>query len=225
MWVRSVLVALFLLLTPGVAAAAPLGKLVVTPGESRDAAPVRLTTAAGCPAAATGYFATMRGAGLPDAGIVIVANGDVGLTHDKPFEVPVTLTFKDLAADNNVTFKGKYELALHCIDSFSQQSFGAFTGSIDFGADARYVAIGEAKGPQRPAAPLAPETASAPTVDPQTAVPPSPEEVWPEAAAAESGGTQPFLHIAIGVVGGGVVIALGMALFRRRPSSRGDADA
>ncbi|MGI5501364.1 hypothetical protein [Lentzea sp. CA-135723] len=207
---------------------APLGKLVVTPGESRDAAPVRLTTAAGCPAAATGYFATMNGPGLPGAGIVIVANGDVGMTHDAPFEVPVALTFKDLAADNNVTFQGKYELSLHCIDSFSQQSFGAFTGSVDFGTDARYVAIGEAKGPQRPAAPLmpsVPETASDPTPDPDAAPEPStPEEIWPEAAGAETGGAQPFLYIAIGVVAGGALIALGMALLRRRPS-KGDNDA
>lgn len=223
MLVRSFFVALLLFLLPGVASAAPLGKLVVTPGESRDAAPVRLTTAAGCPAQATGYFATMTGPGLPAAGIVIVANGDVGLTHDKAFEVPVSLTFKDLAADNNVTFKGKYELSLHCIDSFSQQSFGSFTGSVDFGSDARYVAVGEAKGPQRPTAPLVPETASAPTADPQASEPTAPEEVWPE-AAAETGGAQPFLYIAIGVVGGGVVIALGMALLRRRPS-KGEPDA
>ncbi len=212
---------------PGVAQAAPLGDLVVTPGESRDAAPVQVGTSAGCPKEANGYVATMRGAGLPGEGLVIVANSDVGLAHDRGFEVPVALTFKDFAADNNVSFSGKYELTLACIDTFTQQSFGEFTGTVDFVESERYVAVGAAKGPQRPTAPLIvpvdPGQAGQPgqpgqSGQPGESVPPSaagqPGEVEPQ-AARESGG-QPFLYIAIGVVGAVAVIAAGSFLRRRR---------
>ncbi|CCH28436.1 hypothetical protein ABZ816_29055 [Actinosynnema sp. NPDC047251] len=221
-------------LFPGVAQAAPLGDLVVTPGESRDAAPVRIATSAGCPKAADGYVATMRGAGLPAEGLVIVANSDVGLSHDHAFEVPVALTFKDFAADNNVTFSGKYELALSCIDSFTQQDHGGFTGTLDFVEPARYVALGPAKGPQRPTAPLvvpvdppapggeqATPPASGNPAPPASGDPAPPAEqeqpAQPQAAApVQTGGGQPLLYIAIGVVGAVAVIAAGSFLRRRR---------
>ncbi|PSL52216.1 hypothetical protein B0I31_11443 [Saccharothrix carnea] len=221
------LLALLLAFAPGTAHAAPLGGLVVTPGESRDAAPVRLATSAGCPREATGYAATMHGAGLPAEGLVIVANGDVGLTHDRPFEVPVALTFQDLAADHDVTFSGPYELRLHCIDAFTQQVYGDFTGTVDFVEPARYVAVGAAKGPQQPTAPLI-----VPAPDPGLAPPPSsdvpaeqptgqPADQPAAEAAAQgtptgSGGGQPLLYVAIGVVGALALVGAGSYLRRRR---------
>ncbi|GAB2975990.1 hypothetical protein [Saccharothrix stipae] len=232
MWPLRVLAVLALLLAaPGTAHAAPLGGLVVTPGESRAAAPVRLATSAGCPREATGYAATMHGAGLPAEGLVIVANGDVGLTHDRPFEVPVALTFQDLAADHDVTFGGPYELRLHCIDSFTQQVFGEFTGTVDFVEPARYVAVGAAKGPQQPTAPLiepdpqvVPPPSDVPgrsTVQPtdQPADQPAADaaaEAAAQAAPAGTGGGQPFLHVAIGVVGALALVGAGSYLRRRR---------
>jgi hypothetical protein len=228
------LLASLFLFMPGTAHAAPIGGLVVTPGESRDAAPVRLATSAGCPAEATGYAATMHGGGLPAEGLVIVANGDVGLTHDRPFEVPVALTFQDLAADHNVTFSGPYELRLHCIDAFTQEVYGEFTGTVDFVEPARYVAVGAAKGPQQPTAPLIvpapmPEPDAAPSSDVPGRPPGQPADqptdqpatdAAAEAAAAAaptgSGGGQPFLHVAIGVVGALALVGAWSYLNRRR---------
>ena len=223
------LLALLLALAPGTAHAAPLGGLVVTPGESRDAAPVRLATSAGCPREATGYAATMHGAGLPAEGLVIVANGDVGLTHDRPFEVPVALTFQDLAADHDVTFSGPYELRLHCIDSFTQQVFGDFTGTVDFVEPARYVAVGAAKGPQQPTAPLivpAPDVVPPPSSDAPAQQPTAPPtdrptdqpaaEAVAEGTPTGTGGGQPFLYVAIGVVGALALVGAGSYLRRRR---------
>ncbi|GAA0247810.1 hypothetical protein GCM10010492_54430 [Saccharothrix mutabilis subsp. mutabilis] len=216
MWLRSAVLGLLLLLPgTGLAQAAPLGGLVVTPGESKDAAPVRLGTTAGCPAQSAGYYATMRGAGLPAEGLVIVPNGDVGLSHNGPFEVPMALTFKDFAADNNVTFSGRYDIVLHCIDPFTQESHGEFTGTLDFVEPARYVAVGTAKGPQRPSTPLI-VPADPPVGQPSDTPPPAPESTPAAAAPAETGGGQPFLHIATGVVGGVAAIAAGSALRRRR---------
>ncbi|XVV04950.1 hypothetical protein ACQPW3_05975 [Actinosynnema sp. CA-248983] len=217
MWLRSAVLGLLLIgLSGGVAQAAPLGGLVVTPGESKDAAPVRLGTTAGCPAQSAGYYATMRGAGLPAEGLVIVPNGDVGLSHDGPFEVPMALTFKDFAADNNVTFSGRYDLVLHCIDPFTQESHGEFTGTLDFVEPARYVAVGAAKGPQRPSTPLI-VPADPPVGQPSDALDaPSGSTEPPPSAAAPAEGGQPFLYIAIGVVGAVAVIAAGSLLRRRR---------
>ncbi|MEU7531862.1 hypothetical protein AB0A74_39430 [Saccharothrix sp. NPDC042600] len=217
MLLRSAIFGLLLLIPGGgLAQAAPLGEVVVTPGESKDAAPVRLGTTAGCPAQSAAYYATMRGAGLPAEGLVIVPNGDVGLSHDGPFEVPMALTFRDFAADNNVTFTGRYDIVLHCIDPFTQESHGEFTGTLDFVEPARYVAVGAAKGPQRPSAPLI-VPADPPVGRPTDTPPPAPDSTPTAAAApAETGGGQPFLYLAIGVVGGVAVIAAGSALRRRR---------
>ena len=222
--------AALVLLGAGPAAAAPIGGLVITPGESEGAAPVRLTTTAGCPASTTGYYATMSGPGLKED-LVIVSNGDVGLSTTGPFELPVSLTFADFAKDNAVVFAGRYTVAVHCIDAFTMQSHGEFTGQLDFAAGAApgsYVAAGKAKGPQQPPRPLLPAQDQPPVQDtaaPDPAQPgarPAAPEQAPAAAGVPDEGTNPLLYLAI-VVAAVVAVAVGMTA-RRRATKPADAE-
>ncbi|WP_033293989.1 hypothetical protein [Amycolatopsis jejuensis] len=152
-WGEALVVAaaLGLLATP--AEAEPLGGLVITPGEGQDAATIRMHTSGGCPADADAFFATMRGKGMPADGQIVVANTDVGLSHTAGFDVYLAQTLRDFAADNKTTLSGQYDIAVYCIDSFSQQKKGEFTAALKFDTPVRYAALGAAKGPSR-----APET-------------------------------------------------------------------
>ncbi|MET7998750.1 hypothetical protein ABZU76_48580 [Amycolatopsis sp. NPDC005232] len=149
------------------AQAAPIGGLVVTPGEGQDASSIRMHTSAGCPADADAYYANLRGKGMPAAGQVVVANTDVGMSHTGGFDVFLAQTLKDYAKDNGTTLSGTYDVTLYCIDSFSQESKGEFTAELKFESAVKYAALGAAKGPNR-----APETTSS-APPPSHAVPPT----------------------------------------------------
>ncbi|WAL68360.1 hypothetical protein ORV05_11510 [Amycolatopsis cynarae] len=159
----AVLLSLTAALAAPVAAAAPLGGLVVTPGEGADIASVRLLTSGGCPPGADAYNATLTGHGLPAAGQVITATTDAGLSHTAPFEVFPVETLRDFAADNNTTLTGDYRVTVSCVDSFAQQSKGEFSATLRIPAPGRYLALGSAKGPDRVQGstmePAAPESA------------------------------------------------------------------
>ncbi|CRK62101.1 Endo-1,4-beta-xylanase A precursor [Alloactinosynnema sp. L-07] len=221
----------------GHAAAQAPGVLVVTPGESVDAVPVRLTTEKGCPRPATGYMATMKGHGLDN--VNVVATSDVGISFSESFEVHLAYTFKDFAADNNTTLQGKYDITLTCVDMFTQQAYGSFVATVDFPQQARYVAQGKSKGPQQHTKPAVPgmEEQSVPQQGGQPGLPgqptqpgqaapeaqPSPQD--PDAAAqpapASGDGTQPFLYLAGGVLAL-IAVAFAVSSFRKRakaPSS------
>ncbi|MGH3863816.1 hypothetical protein [Actinokineospora sp.] len=205
-----------------VAAAQPLGGLVITPGESVDAVPVRLRTEGGCPVAATGYLATMRGHGLADA--VVVSTSDVGMSHTEGFEVHLAYTLKDFAADNKTELRGRYDITLRCVDMFTQQSFGDFGGSLEFAEPGRYTAIGKAKGPARQTAPAIPPDFTGPPADTAQAGPPASTQPAPPAAglapeaargqAAPDDGTRPFLYLALGIVAL-VLVAAASHLWRK----------
>ncbi|SDI44985.1 hypothetical protein SAMN05192558_104415 [Actinokineospora alba] len=221
-WLMVMLFVLTAVITvPATAAAQPLGGLVITPGESVDAVPVRLRTDAGCPVAATGYLATMRGHGLADA--VVVSTSDVGMSHTEGFEVHLAYTFKDFAADNKTELRGRYDITLRCVDMFTQQSFGEFGGSLDFAEPGRYAAIGKAKGPARQTAPAIPpdfagppaetaQPAQAPPGPPAAGV--APEVARGQAQQAPDDGTRPFLYIALGIVAL-VLVAAASHLWRK----------
>ncbi|WP_432845921.1 hypothetical protein ACQPXB_35490 [Amycolatopsis sp. CA-161197] len=162
------LVAGGLVLFTAPAQAAPIGGLVVTPGEGQDASSIRMHTSAGCPADADAYYASLRGKGMPAAGQVVVANTDVGLSHTGGFDVFLAQTLKDFAADNGTSLSGKYDVTLYCIDSFSQESKGEFTASLKFDRPVKYAALGAAKGPNR-----APETTSSAPPPSSRVVPPT----------------------------------------------------
>ncbi|MFC7613948.1 hypothetical protein ACFQV2_10680 [Actinokineospora soli] len=223
-------VAALALLGAAPAAAEPIGGLVITPGESKGAVPVRLTTSAGCPAQTTGYYATMTGPGLSEE-LVLVSNGDVGLSTTEPFELPVALTFADLAKDNNVVFAGRYTVAVHCIDAFTMDSHGEFTGQLDFKAGAApgsYVAAGKAKGPQQPTRPLVPTQDQPPVQDGAPSAPaaqPGPQAAPEQAPAAQNApdeGTNPLVYVAI-VVAAVIAVAVGTTA-RRRATAPADAE-
>ncbi|WP_018684229.1 hypothetical protein [Actinokineospora enzanensis] len=216
---------------PGVAHAERLGTLVLTPGESVDQVPVRLTTEKGCPDGTTGYFATMAGHGLDN--IVVVPAGDVLLSHQAGFMVPVADTFRDYADDNHTTLQGRYEIVLHCVDAFTEKEFGTFTANVDFPEPAHYAAVGPAKGPARNTEPIIPPELGR-SVEPGAPQQPDPGAQAPQAQSvapstpaddstmdtaspvpASGSGSQPFYYVAGGVVLV-VLVAAGFTVARRR---------
>lgn len=162
--------------------------LVVTPGESADAATMMLRTAAGCPADADAYNAVMRGHGLPEEGLVITATTSAGMSYSHGFEVYPALTLRDFAADAGTTLTGDYEVAVYCVDSFAQQAKSEFTATIRISAPGRYAAVGEAKGP----AALPPrEELDLPPASPPPAGSPAPGEMTTAAPVTVAAGTHP----------------------------------
>src|SRR5262249_39308426 len=149
-------------------AAVPLGGLLITPGESIDLATFKLKTTAGCPAAADGYNATMRGKGLPANGLIITATTDAGMSHQAAFDVYPALTLRDFAADNNTTFAGDYQITISCVDSFTLESKGDFTGTLRVPEPGKYVAVGAAKGPDKIPLPEMPGADDRPLAVPAT---------------------------------------------------------
>ena len=229
LFVGSVLCCLFLAGSP--ASAAPLGGLVITPGQGQDAASIRMRTSGGCPADADAYYATIRGKGMPADGQIVVGNTDVGLSHSAGFDVFLAQTLRDFAADNKATLSGKYDIALYCIDSFSQENKGEFTAALKFDSPVAYAAIGAAKGPDRvpespvpappttPAAQTAPGTGAAPVPGTAPSLPPSESAPASSAVAAPSSGTSGAAAVFGLVAGVGLVaalVALGAWVVRRR---------
>ncbi|MEU6643438.1 hypothetical protein ABZ863_12910 [Saccharomonospora sp. NPDC046836] len=223
-------------LAPAAAQADELGGLEITPGASADIAVIQLRTSAGCPAQADAYYATVTGSGFAAPGAVVVPNGSAGLSHDGPFVVHLQQTMKDFAADAGTTLSGGYTFTVFCIDSFSQRSFGEFTGALRFATPTRYEAIGDAKGPDRlpdpstePAAP-GPGTPSdgspgqaqgAPEQAPAQAPEQAPARASDNDAAAgtadASGGLEPFLYVAGGALGAAALGLVFGAVRRKKP--------
>jgi hypothetical protein len=136
------------------------GVLTIYPGKSIDTAPIRVHTSAGCPEAADNYYATAKGHGFPDAGLIVTAPTAAGMSHTAGFDAYFAETLKDFADDNHTTLQGTYDVTVFCIDSFSQNSFAEFTGSLRFTTPTTYEAVGAAMppapGPSSPASSAAP---------------------------------------------------------------------
>ncbi|HJQ48869.1 MAG TPA: hypothetical protein VJ870_21450 [Amycolatopsis sp.] len=220
--------------------------LVVTPGDSADAAPMKLQTSDGCPASADAYNAVMRGHGLPPDGVVITATTSAGMSHKQGFDVFPSETLHDFAADANTTFTGDYQVSVYCVDSFSQEHKSEFTGTVRISEPGRYVAVGDAKGPNtmapRAELELPPPTASpgVPAGAPGTVAPVSPaagtgpDNGYPTSSTAPApsplaagrpdhstmdGWLQPFLFVAaIALAVAAVVLAAAIARRRRSQS-------
>ncbi|RJQ89631.1 hypothetical protein [Amycolatopsis panacis] len=211
--------------------------LVVTPGDSADAAPMKLHTSGGCPAGADAYNAVMRGHGLPKDGVVITATTSAGMSRKQGFDVYPSETLHDFAADANTTFTGDYQVSVYCVDSFSQEHKAEFAGTIRVSAPGRYAALGDAKGPNTmsPRAelemppPSAPAGSPAPgTVAPGTGSgeghPTSSTATAPIAAgkpdqSTTDGWLQPFLFVAAIAL---AVAAVVLAVVMRRRRSRSE---
>jgi hypothetical protein len=206
-----------------------LGGLVITPGQGADVSVVQMRTSGGCPKEADAYYAFMKGKGFPADGQIITATTDVGLSHTGAFDVFLAQTLRDFAADNKSTLQGKYEIKVRCIDSFSQNSFGDFGATLNFGTPNAYAAVGAAKGPDRipdKALPVIEERPPpAPPAVAPPAVAPTVESSQPAAAikaAPQESNLLPFLILAGFVVALAAVI-LATVVLRKRAKRGSDA--
>ena len=161
-------------LTPASAQADPIGGIIVIPDSGTDLTAIRLRTTAGCPAKADAYYATMKGHGFPPDGQIVTSNISAGLSHSFGFDVYVAQIMRDFAAQNHTTLSGRYDITVLCIDSFTVNSYGEFTGSLEFTSPTAYGAIGAAKLIGPPLALAADGSALAPAPAPPSAPAPPP---------------------------------------------------
>ena len=170
-----------LLATPASAGAAPSGTLTFFPSNSIAEASIKARTSAGCPDQADSYLAMAKGHGFPAAGQIITAPTAAGLSHTDGFDVYFAETMKDFAADNHTTLKGRYDVAVYCVDSFLGTKFAQFTGTLTFSSPTRYQASGPNTMGAAPAAAPTVATAPAPAAAPPSALPPTAAGEQPEA--------------------------------------------
>jgi len=181
----SIASGMLMLPAPVPALADPIGGLIIIPGSGGDLDTIRLRTSAGCPSQANAFYAKMRGHGLPRDGQIITANTNAGMSHRTGFDAYVALIMRDYATDNHATLGGRYDITLYCVNRLTLQSYGEFTGSLEFTSPTHYEALGAAKliGPAPP--PLEDADLGS-AVDPDATPPPagtSPVPVPPNAAA------------------------------------------
>jgi hypothetical protein len=183
----SIALGMSILLAQAPALADPTGGVIIIPGSGSDLDPIRLRTSAGCPSSADAFYAKMRGHGLPPDGQVITANTKAGLSHSLGFDVYVALIMRDYATDNHTTLGGRYDITVYCVNRLTLQSYGGFTGSLEFTSPTHYEARGAAKPMGTPPPPLEDaELGSA--AAPDTAPPPGgmPSMLGPPDAAAQA---------------------------------------
>ena len=206
---RSAALALALTLANGIwlagsvapAQADPIGGVIVIPGTGNDLDPIRLRTSAGCPAKANAFYAKMRGQGFPPDGQVITANSKAGMSHSFGFDVYVSEVMRDYATDNHTTLTGLYDITVFCINRITLQSYGEFTGSLQFTSPTHYEALGAAKPTGAPPAPLgqdgdgsaaAPDSAArAAGIPPVAGAPGTAAQGLPAPTAASPSGNDP----------------------------------
>jgi hypothetical protein len=162
------------------AQADPIGGVIVIPSIGTDLTPIRLRTSSGCPAKANAFYAKMRGHELPPDGQVITANSKAGMSHSFGFDVYVAEIPRDYATDNHTTLTGRYDITVFCINRITLQSYGEFTGSLQFTSPTHYEALGAAKPTGPPPPPLA-QAGDGSAASPDSPAPPA---GTPQAAGA-----------------------------------------
>jgi hypothetical protein len=199
----------------GIALADPIGGVIIIPGTGSDLSPIRLRTSTGCPTQTRKYHSTMRGHGFPSGGQIITSTTAAGLSISAGFDVYVEQIMRDYAAQNHTTLAGRYDITVDCTDSLALQSYGEFTGSLEFTSPTTYQAIGTAKPPSPPPPPL-PKMGDDPVLDPDPALPPTAPVPAPGQRAAQrkvTGLGTPQLAVAI--VSVGLVALVAGAVARR----------
>lgn len=156
---------------PAPAVADPIGGVIVIPGAGTDLTAMRLRTSAGCPAEATAFYAKMRGHGFPADGQVVTANTKAGMSHSIGFDVYVALIMRDYATENRTTLAGGYDVTVYCVNRLTLQSYGEFTGALQFTTPTTYQALGAAKPTGAPPPPRA-LAGDGSALDPNAAAPP-----------------------------------------------------
>lgn len=208
--------------------AAPIGHVVIVPGDSIDLAAIRIRTSGGCPAPADAYYARAHGHGFPAEGQLVTPNTSAGLSHTAGFDVYFAQTMKDYADDNNTTLTGRYDITVYCVDSFTLVSYGEFTGSLRFTTPTKYTALGSAKPTGTPPPPIG---AGEPVALPPGGGEVPPTQGAPGAPAAQAAAPGmgpgdspedinllPMVLVALAVFGGIVAIA-GFRRWRARSSA------
>jgi hypothetical protein len=125
-----------LLILPAAASAADApapGTLTMTPAAGHaDQAP-KVHTSAGCVTGTDGYFARLYGPGPFASGYLIVSPQDPGFSTTEGFDVQLTFSFSDAAADLGTTIvAGDYPLWVSCVDQFSGDVKAQFGGVVTF---------------------------------------------------------------------------------------------
>jgi hypothetical protein len=127
----------------GAAQAAPpagtLGSLTNNPATGLDTTAPKVTTSAGCADGSDSYLGKLTGPGAFAAGVQVIAPQAVNFSTTDPFDVQVENSFVDIAADLGTTIvAGEYDLTVYCIDGFSQDVKGTFTGAFYFTSATAY---------------------------------------------------------------------------------------
>ncbi|GGJ12660.1 Ig-like domain-containing protein [Streptomyces brasiliensis] len=138
----SLLAAGSLALGTGGASADVLGGMAVDPATGADTSGILLTTAGQCPQPATNLIVTVRGAGFPAEGQIVVGNSPIDIypaTQNGGFAVPLTETMRDYASEAGfTTLQGRYDFTLTCRMPFGSTTYGDFTAPIWFTSDTTY---------------------------------------------------------------------------------------
>ena len=129
--------------TAGAAQAAPpagtLGSLTNNPATGTDLTPPKVHTSAGCSADSDSYRAVLTGPGAFAPGVQVTQPQSVNFSTTDPFDVQVENSFKDVATDLGTTIvAGEYDLTVYCLDAFSQDVKGTFTGAFYFTSATAY---------------------------------------------------------------------------------------
>jgi hypothetical protein len=127
----------------GAAQAAPpagtLGSLTASPATGTDLLAPKVRTSAGCAADSDSYLARLSGPGAFAANPQVTQPQDVNFSTSNPFDVQIENSFKDIATDLGTTIvAGEYDITVYCIDSFSQDVKGTFTGAFYFTSATAY---------------------------------------------------------------------------------------
>lgn len=122
-------------------------ELTFLPAKGLDVDPMYAVTSGPCPQSSTGVLARMYGAGLPADGAIVVANTQAGVRTDTAFGVPLQDSLYGLAQTLNVTFKGRYQVVLSCIDELGVRTFATFKGTLTFPKPHRFVGKAPSKPP------------------------------------------------------------------------------
>jgi hypothetical protein len=123
------------------AAPAPgtLGTLTNSPATGTDVTAPKVHTSAGCPTTADAYNAVLTGPGAFAPGFLITPTQSPGFSTTTGFDVQFGLSFKDAATDLATTIvAGEYDATVNCVDSFSGNVMGTFTGAFYFTTPTAY---------------------------------------------------------------------------------------
>ena len=129
--------------TAGAAQAAPpagtLGSLTNNPATGTDLTAPKVHTSAGCAADSDSYRAVLSGPGAFAPGVQVTQPQSVNFSTTDPFDVQVENSFKDVATDLGTTIvAGEYDLTVYCLDAFTQDVKGTFTGAFYFTSATAY---------------------------------------------------------------------------------------